>query len=247
MVTIYDLLEVDEKASKEEIEKSYQRLILEYHKDPKLTEEENADNEIILNKIKIAYEILMDDNKRAKYDSDLGKKRAEELIKNVSTNKENLNNKSTNINQNNINSIESNSIKNSDKEYKENIQQNSIQDEDIRLSEDEQRKIKRAAEDEFRTNLKKAQKVEEEYNKAYNQAYNSYMRKLGYNVKEPLTLKRVINVVIFILVTIVVCIIAWLIPPIRNLLTDLYNENIIIKALVDIIKIIFNSIINIFK
>jgi len=44
MVTIYDLLEVDEKASKQEIEKSYQRLILEYHKDPKLTEEENADN-----------------------------------------------------------------------------------------------------------------------------------------------------------------------------------------------------------
>ena len=73
------------------------------------------------------------------------------------------------------------------------------------------------------------------------------MKKLGYNVKEPLTLKRVINVVIFILVTILVCIIAWLIPPIRNLLINLYNENIIIKALVDIIKIIFNSIINIFK
>ena len=225
MVTIYDLLEVDEKASKQEIEKSYQRLILEYHKDPKLTEEENADNEIILNKIKIAYEILIDDTKRAKYDSDLGKKRAEELIKNVSTNKEKQNNKSTNINQNNMNSIKSNSMKNSNNEYKENISQNFTEDEDISLSEDEQRRIKKAAENEFRTNMKK----------------------LGYNVKEPLTLKRVINVVIFILVTILVCIIAWLIPPIRNLLINLYNENIIIKALVDIIKIIFNSIINIFK
>ena len=84
MVTIYDLLEVDEKASKEEIEKSYQRLILEYGQDPKLTPKENADNEIILNKVKIAYEILINDEKRAIYDKDLSKKRAEELIKNVS-------------------------------------------------------------------------------------------------------------------------------------------------------------------
>ena len=49
LITVYDLLEVDEKASKEEIEKSYQKLIMEYHKDPKLSFEENNANEIILN------------------------------------------------------------------------------------------------------------------------------------------------------------------------------------------------------
>ena len=48
MVTIYDLLEVEENASKEEIEESYKRLILEYHQDPNLSEEENKENEMIL-------------------------------------------------------------------------------------------------------------------------------------------------------------------------------------------------------
>ena len=38
MVTIYDLLEVNEKASKEEIEKSYQKLVLEYQTNPVKTE-----------------------------------------------------------------------------------------------------------------------------------------------------------------------------------------------------------------
>ena len=38
-----------------------------------------------MNKVKIAYTILMDDAKRDKYDKDLAKKRAEELLQNVST------------------------------------------------------------------------------------------------------------------------------------------------------------------
>ena len=48
MVTIYDLLEVAENASKEEIEKSYQNLLLEYKIDPILSEQENKENEMIL-------------------------------------------------------------------------------------------------------------------------------------------------------------------------------------------------------
>ena len=84
MITIYDLLEVDEKASKEEIEKAYLGMIVRYGKDPNLTAEENEQSEMILNKLKLAYEILMDDDKRAKYDKQLSQKKAEELLKNVS-------------------------------------------------------------------------------------------------------------------------------------------------------------------
>ena len=54
MVTIYDLLEVSENASKDEIEKSYTRLIMEYQMNPSLDEEANKENEMILNKLKIA-------------------------------------------------------------------------------------------------------------------------------------------------------------------------------------------------
>ena len=68
MVTIYDLLEVNEDASKEEIEQSYQNLVIEYQTNPINTPEENKQNEMILNKLKMGYEILMNDEKRKKYD-----------------------------------------------------------------------------------------------------------------------------------------------------------------------------------
>lgn len=236
MVTIYDLLEINEKASKEEIEQAYQKLILQYHKDPKLTEKENADNELILNKIKLAYEILVDDEKRDKYDKALAKKRAEELIQNVSVSK-----KEPEVKEKTEEKIPEQNQTSSTIEYK--VEEN----EEVTLSEKEKNELKKAAEQEFKANLKKAQKAEEEYNKAYNEAYNNYMRKLGYKVKEPMTLKRFLNTIIFIVAFIITCFIFWLIPPVRNLLIDLYNENIIIKALVDIIRMLFNSIIGIFK
>ncbi len=249
MVTIYDLLEVDEKASKEEIEKSYQRLILEYGQDPKLTPKENADNEIILNKVKIAYEILINDEKRAIYDKDLSKKRAEELIKNVSVTEEKVK-EEPKVQQENLNET-NNSNQYNDDEYDDGEDEEELNFEDnqeeVVLSKEEQKRVQKAAQNEFKANLKKAQKAEEEYNKAYNEAYNSYMRKMGYKVKEPISLKRIMNIVIFIIATIIVCAIAWIIPPIRNLLINLYNENIIIKALVDIVGMLFEAIISVFK
>lgn len=237
MVTIYDLLEVDEKASKEEIEKAYQKLILEYSQSPKLTPQENADNELILNKVKIAYEILMDEEKRSRYDKELSKKRAEELLKNVSIKEE------PKIEENN--SKEYNDDEYDDTQYDDS--QVEEETEEVTLSKEEQKRVQKAAQNEFKANLKKAQKAEEEYNKAYNEAYNNYMKKMGYNPKEPITLKKIRNIFIFIIATIIVCFIAWIIPPIRNLLINLYNENIIIKALVDIIRMLFEAIISIFK
>ena len=249
MVTIYDILEVDEKASKEEIEKSYQRLILEYGQDPKLTPKENADNEIILNKVKIAYEILINDEKRAIYDKDLSKKRAEELIKNVSVTEEKVK-EEPKVQRENLNET-NNSNQYNDDEYDDGEDEEELNFEDnqeeVVLSKEEQKRVQKAAQNEFKANLKKAQKAEEEYNKAYNEAYNSYMRKMGYKVKEPISLKRIMNIVIFIIATIIVCAIAWIIPPIRNLLINLYNENIIIKALVDIVGMLFEAIISVFK
>lgn len=233
MVTIYDLLEVSEKASKEEIEQAYQKLILRYHKNPKLTDEQNANNELVLNKLKIAYEILIDDEKRAKYDKDISKKRAEELIKNVSVSKEEPEEKKQVENSNNTT-------------VKPKLEE-TIKQEEVTLSEEEKKELKKAAEQEFKINLKKAKKAEEEYNKAYNEAYNNYMRKLGYKVKEPMTLKRLFNTIIIIIAIIVTCFIFWLIPPVRNMLIDLYNENIIIKSLVDIVRLLFGSIMSIFK
>lgn len=247
MVTIYDLLEVDEKASKEEIEKAYQKLVLEYGQDPKLTPKENADNELILNKVKIAYEILMSDEKRAKYDKDLSKKRAEELIKNVSVSEVKEEIKEEPKIQKEDTSNQYNDDEYDDSEDDDEVSYNQVEEQEVTLSKEEQKRVQKAAQNEFKANLRKAQKAEEEYNKAYNEAYNNYMKKMGYQVKEGSIFKRIMNVVILIVVIAIVCFIAWLIPPVRNSLIDLYNENIIIKALVDIVGMIFKAIFSIFK
>ena len=74
MITIYDLLEIDEDALDDEIERAYRKLILEYRQDPSFSAEKNDENEMITNKLTIAYEILSDKEKRKKYDNDLAKK-----------------------------------------------------------------------------------------------------------------------------------------------------------------------------
>lgn len=243
MVTIYELLEVEENASKEEIEESYKRLILEYHQDPKLSAEENKENEMILNKLKIAYEILSNNEKRKRYDNDLSKKRAEDLIKNVS------------VKNNEI--IDSRAIENQEESNNKNSNQNQYIDktkdlendeqEEVSLTEEEQEKLKKAAQREFNNNLKKAQKAEEQYKQAYNEVYNEYLRKMGYKQKQPWTLKRIKNLVITILVIILVCMIAWIIPPVREMLIGIYEDNIIIKSLVDIVAMFVKAILSIFK
>ena len=244
MVTIYDLLEVDENASKEEIEESYKRLILEYHQDPKLSEEENKENEMILNKLKIAYEILSNYEKRKKYDNDLSKKRAEDLIKNVSI----KSNETSNQNDEEINNKKEIN-NNHDSNQNQYIRQNEDEEEqdEVILTEEEQEKLRRAAQREFNNNLKKAQKAEEEYKQAYNEAYNDYLRKMGYNQKQPWTLKRIKNLVITIAVIILVCVVAWLLPPVRKMLIGIYEDNIIIKSLVDIVGMFVKAILSIFK
>ncbi len=254
MVTIYDLLEVKENASKEEIEKSYQSLITEYRMDPNLSDEENKENEMILNKLKIAYEIVMNDEKRKKYDNDLAKKRAEDLIQNVVTNNEVANSE----NEETSNKVEKNvpnannktqTVKDDSEYYDEenNYEYEETEEQDVDLTEKEKQEVRRAAEKDFKEKLKKAQKVEEEYNQAYNKAYNDYFKQLEYNKKTPLTFKKIKNTIIVLAVTILVCFIAWQIPPVRNLLQDLYKNNFIIRSLVNLVKIFVNSIIGIFK
>ena len=257
MITIYDLLEVNEKASKEDIEKAYQKLVNEYKVDPQKTVEENHDNEFILKKLTLAYEILSNDEKRKRYDNDLAQKRAEELIKKVeivpnldeesnveikSEDKlENIPNKS-----NKSEKLTKEEPVKQEEKYVEEIEENDNEIE-VQLTDDEKKKLKKAAEKEFKENLKKAQKAEEEYNKAYNDAYNDYLRKMGYTVKEPWTFSRVKNLIIGLLVIIITCVLIWYLPPTKALLIEIYEGNFIVKSLVDIVITIVNIIIGMFK
>ncbi len=229
MVTIYDLLEVAEDASKEEIEKSYRKMVLEYRQDPKFSDEENRENEMIMNKVKIAYEILSNDEKRKKYDADLSKKRAEELLKNVSVKKE------QDIAQDNITKA-----KEPVKPQSEIDRNDKVDDYEVELTADEQAKVRKAAQEEFKKNLKKAKMVEEEYNNAYNKAYNEYMKKNSYS-QNGARIKGIIKSIIFIFVLIIIIFIILKLPPVQDLLADLYEKNDVVRIIVDIVKSLFGN------
>lgn len=243
MVTLYDLLEVKNDSSKEEIETSYRNLIVEYATNPNLSDKENEENEIIISKLKMAYEILIDDEKRKKYDATIVKKKAEALLQNVSVKEEKSESQDENIKQEKY--VENNEVASIARQHLETTDDDI--EEDAELTKEEQKKLRQAAQKEFKNNLKKAQKAEEEYQQAYNEAYNDYLRKMGYQVKEPWTLKRVKKLVIFIIVVILVVALIWIIPPTRNILVNIYEENFIIKALVDIVAMLINAILSIFK
>lgn len=244
MVTLYDLLDVNEEASKEEIEASYKSLIVEYATNPNLSEEENKENELIISKLNMAYEILVDDEKRKKYDATLAKKKAEALLQNVSIKQEEKVPEETVVEQNPVREYEET---NEIAEFSKSEEEPQEYEEEVSLTKEEQKKLRQAAQKEFNANLKKVQKAEEEYEQAYNEAYNNYLRKMGYQVKEPWTLKRVKNIVIFVVAIVLTCALIWIIPPTRNILINIYEENFIVKSLVDIVGMLINAILSIFK
>lgn len=71
MGNLYEILNVDKNASKDEIKKSYRKLSLKYHPDKQTgkTDEEKKDAENKFKEISEAYAILSDDNKRNQYDT----------------------------------------------------------------------------------------------------------------------------------------------------------------------------------
>lgn len=79
MKTLYNLLEVEETASADEIKKAYRRIAKEHHPDANVdkhwTDEEKVKHEAILSKAGDAYDILKDEEKRKKYDEKLKEKR----------------------------------------------------------------------------------------------------------------------------------------------------------------------------
>lgn len=79
--TLYEILEVSEKASPEVIEKAYKVLVKKYHPDlQKESDKKNA--EVMMKKINEAYEVLQDAQKRMEYDNNLEEIRKEEIEKN---------------------------------------------------------------------------------------------------------------------------------------------------------------------
>lgn len=230
MSTLYDLFKLSENATQEQIKQAYDNII---KKADSLPENEKIIQQI--RRVKIAYGILSNPEKREKYDFDLAAKRAQALLENVQ-----IKEKQELVENKTEKQIEQERrIKQAIDEHLENIakQQKVKQEKQNRTKE---RKEKRQAKKEAM--LKKEREM---------YAYGAYLEKQGYYVKYPWTWLRIKRLLITIISIIIALSVMWQIPFVKQTLTDLYQENQILRLLVDSITSLNRSILewikNIFK
>ena len=212
METLYDILEVSRKASKEVIEKAYKTLAKKYHPDLQTAENKEI-AEKRMKEINEAYDVLSDEQKRKEYDEKLEaedeRKKQEEYI---------------NYQNNSGNYSNPNNYSNQDFDWRKAY---------ANLSKKEQRKIMK--------------EVQKEANAEYRKQYEDYFRSLGYKIKHKWTFKDFLTVILVIGVLVIIVGVLWLIPPTHEYMINLYNTNLIVKIITDIIIGIFQGIIKFFK
>lgn len=224
MVNYYEILEVSEKASKEVIEKAYKALAKKYH--PDLNHDKPKEAEAKMKQLNEAFDILIDDSKRANFDNILAKKRELEAQKNQYTHS--YNNTSSNYSSSHPNNIEdANKISYSNNGYYTDRDGN------------------------FYVNThnmddKTKQKLQSKLQEKYLEAYDAYLRQHGYKLKYKWTFKRIMQVVLAIIIAIVIFTILFFIPPIHDYFVGLYEENVVIRVVVNLIGSFFKAIFSIF-
>ena len=81
-------------------------------------------------------------------------------------------------------------------------------------------------------------------NRAYANAYNNYLRSLGYKVREPWTFKKFINLLKVLGILAIAILIIWIFPPTHKMLVDLYTNNNVIKAIINVLGNVIQGLWN---
>ncbi len=225
MKNYYEILEVDSKASPEVIEKAYKTLVKKYHPDLQNGIRKNEYEEK-MKEINEAYAVLTDDYKKTTYDEQLKSTiiSREEYEKAIHEN-EMLRNELERNAELNRNISQSNNIRNNynqsnvqNSQYNEFVDRNTI----TNMGKIIQDEVKRA------------------YNKAYKDAYIEDMKNRGYKIKYKHDLKYYIKLMGCILIVILVFILIYQIPLVKKFFTDLYEENIFFRIIINIFQAIIN-------
>lgn len=220
MKNYYEILEVDKKASSEVIEKAYRTLVKKYHPDLKNNDEQKKYEEK-MKEINEAYSVLTDDYKKTIYDQQLGntvisREEYEKLVH------ENDKLKSE------LNEIKRNSENN--KFYNTTIQNKNY--------------LNFKSNEEFQngntiTNMGKV--MQEQIQRAYKNAYIKEMKNRGYKIKYKHDLKYYIKFAGCILFVFFVFMLIYQVPIVKRFFLELYNENLVIRAIVNIFKDTFTT------
>ena len=225
----YDILQINQNASPEIIEKAYKTLAKKYH--PDLQEENNKkEAEEILKEINEAYEILSNPDKKALYDQNLRNETiSQEDYDKIYAQNEELKKKLSNLNNNTTPSINLNSFNNSgskesqlDQEYLDKIKK---EQQELELRKQQ---------------LQYQEQMEQARQKAYHDAYIQDLKNRGYRIRYKKSFKDYIKGIISIIIVIFILILLWQIPFIQNFFINLYENNQAIHYVVDIFSNLFN-------
>lgn len=237
MKTLYEVLEVSETASKEIIDKTYRVLAKKYHPDLQQDGDKKAAEEK-MKEINEAYDTLSDDTKRQNYDAKLKAEREEEKAREEAARQQQMNQNSQQAyyNQEQYTQTPNYNPNSSNVEQQYTGQR--------QVSEEEYREALRRQQEAFKRQQQMEQQMQAQYERKYQRAYEDYLRSLGYKIKYKWTWKNYRDFLITILVIIGICLTLWIFPPTHKMIVDIYNSNVIIKTVVDIIGGIFKGIWN---
>ena len=221
MKNYYEILEINEKASQEIIEKVYKVLVKKYHPDLQETAEAKAKCEEKIKEINEAYDILSNSEKRAEYDAKLEQEKKEKEFKAQA---------STNTRpQNNYNNVQQTYTR-----PNTSTQPNYASDP---IYETIQRQAQEQAENQYREQLNRERQYQQDYQNAINQAYHdAYIQDLknrGYKIRYKKTKKDYLRSLIALLITIGILALIFQLPFVKNYFTDLYNNNSAFKGFID--------------
>lgn len=119
-----------------------------------------------------------------------------------------------------------------------------IYEEKLKHDEQIQQQYKQAqqqAEAQLKYEREYNQKMNNAVNKAYHDAYIQDLKNRGYKIRYKKTFKDYLTGFISIIITLFVFYLLWNIPFIQNFLINLYEENAILRAIVDVFLDIFRK------
>lgn len=223
MKNLYDILQVSENASDEVIEKAYKTLVKKYHPDLQPKEKKQV-AEAMMKSLNEAYETLSDPEKRKRYDEEYQQQKRiqeeEKYQKFHQAQQENVSSQRTVSNQ---------------EMTKQEPETQTMQDEN--LVEYMGDMVKNA----FSSKRRQNTKIKRAYQDGYQDAYREYWTTQGYTVKEPWSWKRVKEVLKSVLIFSAVLLFIWFFPPTHNMLVSIYEDNEILRNLIDFVVQFFGN------
>lgn len=220
--TLYEILEVSENASEEIIEKAYKVLAKKYHPDlQEVGKKREAEEK--MKKINEAYDILGNIEKRSKYDEELKQKRKIE--------------KEMYYQEQNFQNVEK---EEKTQYYAENFSDNNSKKKQENYNYEKERL--KYQERLRREEINQRKKMQENLNKEYENAYYNYLRSLGYKVKHKWTKENIFDFFMVIIIMAIIITALWFIPPTHDWMVNFYENNPILKTIIDIIVSIVTGI-----